>query len=99
MALPADVTIDANSSPLRGTDYQRQINHLVDEVRTLRTGLAALAVQFNAVLVKLDTQATKLNADGGVTDANYAATYVSGNAAVDTAYATDATHVAAKLKK
>lgn len=86
MGTPADVTLDRDTPPLRGEDVRTQLNHLIADVRVLRTGLAALAAAYNASLTKLD-------ADAGVTDANYNAT----GAVVTTTYALDTTLTAAKV--
>jgi hypothetical protein len=88
MALPADLTIDIDAPPLRGVDVLAQLNNAIEEIRVLRTALAALATSYNATLTKLD-------ADGGVTDVNYNST----KAVVTTTYATDTTHVARKIHK
>lgn len=111
MSLPADVTIDNNSAPMRGNDVVAQLNNAITEIRTLRTGLAELAAAHNALAIKADTLATaynatltKLDSDAGVTGTDYHATnpavvtFESGNAVVATAYATDSTHIAKKLK-
>jgi hypothetical protein len=50
-----------------GQKLATQIRDLIDDVTGLRTAYAALRTQYTALLVKLD-------ADGGVTDTNYAAT-------------------------
>jgi len=97
MSLPADITIDRDTPPVRGNDLVAQINNLIDENRTLRTGLADTAAALNLLQTAVDTMATKLNADAGVTDTNYAATNAT-HAVTTTAFATDTTHKAHKLK-
>ena len=63
----------------------REMRPLLDAVLTdlteLRTELAAAVADVARVAGALDTLATKLNADGGVTDTNYA----TGNVAALTA--------------
>lgn len=76
----------------------QHINTILNEMKGLSTGdkallkkamdalidnVAELIVDVTAVATALDTLATKLNADGGVTDTNYA----TGNAAAITASA------------
>ena len=63
----------------------REVRPLLDAVLTdlteLRTELAAAVADVKRVAGALDTLATKLNADAGVTDTNYA----TGNSAAITA--------------
>lgn len=62
-----------------------QLNNAIDDLEVLRAALNTLATNFNATLTKLD-------ADAGVTDANYS----SLQAVVRTAYDTASDLVAAK---
>lgn len=51
-------------------------------IAELAADLEALKTAYQATLVKIDVATTKLNADGGVTDTNYAVNFASSNPAV-----------------
>jgi hypothetical protein len=64
------------SAPFAGQTKQqliRELNFLRSELDDVRTKYAAVLADITAIRTSFNTAMTKLNADAGVTDADYAA--------------------------
>ena len=71
MAVPLETTITRTG--LQQSDLVKLLENMRDLVNELKTDYTALLADVTAIRTSFNTAMTKLNADAGVTDTNYAA--------------------------